>query len=162
MTELPLTPGPNSIRISGGTSAPERARKHVLSTLDPGVCTEQASDAALIVSELVTNSVLHAKVGADESLFLELNTDGDLLRIGVVDSGCELEPRIVDLDSATPGGFGLRLVEQMSSTWGVNRDTAGMTRVWCELPLARRSVRSSGANGAKHDDALGVDPQLPA
>jgi hypothetical protein len=38
-------------------------------------------------------------------------------------------------------GFGLRLVHHMSSAWGVVREAAGPTRVWCDPPLDR--VRAS-------------------
>ena len=29
------------------------------------------------------------------------------------------------------------LVDQLAQAWGVDRDGAGHTRVWCELPLSR-------------------------
>jgi hypothetical protein len=51
----------SSILIAGGRAAPARARGHLLAQLDPGVSSSRASDAALIVSELVTNSVVHAQ-----------------------------------------------------------------------------------------------------
>jgi hypothetical protein len=81
----------------------------------------------------VTNSVLHAGVGVRQTLFLELTTFAEHLRIAVINAGSELEPRILPPDPAAPGGFGLRLVDELSSAWGVARDTAGMTRVWCDL-----------------------------
>jgi anti-sigma regulatory factor (Ser/Thr protein kinase) len=95
----------------------------------------QASDAVLIVSELVTNSVLHAHVGVDQALWLELTTFGDHLRIAVTDPGSPLEPRILPSDPAAPGGLGLRLVDRLSSAWGVEHGAAGTTRVWCDVPF---------------------------
>jgi anti-sigma regulatory factor (Ser/Thr protein kinase) len=125
----------NSVLIAGGQGAPARARRYLLAQLDAGVSASCASDAALIVSELVTNSVIHAHVGADEAILLELTALGDRLRIAVIDPGSLLEPRIVASDSDAPGGFGLRLVRHMSSAWGVVRNDAGTTSVWCDLPL---------------------------
>jgi anti-sigma regulatory factor (Ser/Thr protein kinase) len=126
-----------SILIAGGRGAPARARRHVLAQLDAGVSASRASDAVLIVSELVTNSVMHAQVGADRAILLELTALEDHLRIAVIDPGSHLEPRIRPADPDVPGGFGLRLVQHMSSAWGVVRQAAGTTRVWCDLPLGR-------------------------
>jgi anti-sigma regulatory factor (Ser/Thr protein kinase) len=107
----------------------------VLSHLDPEATHVHASDAALIVSELVTNSVLHADIDTHQTLSLELTTLNDHLRIAVIDPGSPLLPRLLPLDPARPGGLGLRLVDQLSSAWGVERDADGTTRVWCDLPL---------------------------
>lgn len=134
-TTTTTRPFTDSIEIAGGAGAPERARREVLSHLDADGWGPRASDAALLVSELVTNSVIHANVGIQEALLLELTILGDRLRIAVIDCGSGLEPRILPPDPARAGGFGLRLVEQISSAWGVVRDAVGTTRVWCELPL---------------------------
>lgn len=126
---------PDAMPIPGGKSAPGRARSFVYSHLDEHVSGETASDAALIVSELVANSVIHAKVDCHRTLSVEVMTLDDRLRIAVTDPGADLEPRLLPADAKTPGGFGLRLVERMSSAWGVVREASGRTRVWCELPL---------------------------
>jgi two-component sensor histidine kinase len=133
----------------------------LLTRLDAGVSTSRAADAALIVSELVTNSVLHAEVGADRAILLELTALGDRLRIAVIDPGSHLEPRILPANPDVPGGFGLRLVHHMSSAWGVIREAAGPTRVWCELPLDRvRAVTGTAAarrtaDGGGHHSVTG-------
>lgn len=134
-TTQPLRPGGRSISIPGGAGAPERARRHVQSQLESELFGSQASDAALIVSELVTNSVLHANIGPEQALLLELTQLSDHLRIAVIDAGSQLEPRLLAEAPSTPHGFGLRLVDQLSSAWGVVRDAAGTTCVWCDLPL---------------------------
>lgn len=124
-----------SIWIRGGAQAPERARRHVLAQLAGEVPAERASDAALIVSELVTNSVVHAGCGTQELLFVELTGLEGRLRIAVVDPGSGDEPRMVPPRADAAGGLGLRLVDQLSTAWGYARDTTGATRVWCEVPL---------------------------
>jgi anti-sigma regulatory factor (Ser/Thr protein kinase) len=105
----------------------------VPSLRDGHVSATAASDTALLVSELVTNSVRHANAGAHEALTLEVLTLGDRLRVIVTDPGCKREPRSVARDAGTPGGFGLFLVEALSESWGVGHDGVGPTRVWCEL-----------------------------
>ena len=126
---------PSSVWIRGGERAPARARRYLLSQLDGDTSALRAAEAALIASELVTNSVVHANVGTDDLLMLEVTALGDHLRIAVIDPGSELEPRIRRGDPEMPGGFGLCLVERLSSAWGVERGPSGNTRVWCELRL---------------------------
>jgi anti-sigma regulatory factor (Ser/Thr protein kinase) len=133
---MPGIPSAGAIQISGGGGAPGRARSHVLAQLEGRIAPAAAFDAALLVSELVTNSVLHADVDHQQALTVELATLDDRIRLSVTDAGSSLEPRMLPEDRTTPGGFGLRLVNDMSCAWGVERDAAGRTRVWCELALS--------------------------
>ena len=133
--ERPDSQTPISIRIRGGVDAPRRARMSVLARLDGQIGPTRATDAALIVSELVTNSVLHANVGQDQALTVELMTHEDRLRISVIDPGSRLEPRLLPPDPETAGHFGLHLVDALSAAWGVAREAIGTTSVWCELLL---------------------------
>src|SRR5436309_7243360 len=59
-----------SLPIRGGTEAPRLARSGVLSRLEGRLNDQTASDVALVVSELVSNSVLHAHVGADQTMII--------------------------------------------------------------------------------------------
>jgi len=123
-----------SLRVRGGPTAPGRARAAVASQLGDQLTDMQASDIALIVTELVTNSVVHAGVRLDEVLTVELGKRPGRLRIIVTDAGSDLEPRLRSPDE-TGHHFGLLLVRELCSTWGVDHDKTGMTRVWCELAL---------------------------
>jgi anti-sigma regulatory factor (Ser/Thr protein kinase) len=134
---------PRSFRIQGGAGAPGRARDHLLEYLDPAGTSTRASDAVLIVSELVTNSVVHADVDARQTLSLELATCDHHLRITVTDAGSGLQPRLLPAHPERAGGVGLRMVDQLAVSWGVDRDPAGLTRVWCELPLDDASTQVS-------------------
>ena len=78
-----------------------------------------ATDAALLVSELVTNSVVHANVGPRRALTVEVTTLDDRLRIAVTDPGSRLRPCLLPPDPETPGGLGLVLVDELCETWGV-------------------------------------------
>lgn len=129
--------------IVGGEAAPARARRHVLSQLERDVSSRRASDAALIASELVTNSVVHAEVDANQAVLLQLTRLGRDLRIAVTDPGSELKPRLLPADQTAASGFGLHLVDRLSSAWGVEHGAAGTTRVWCDLPLDRPGPRAS-------------------
>ena len=107
----------------------------MLERLEEHTHATTASDAALIVSELVTNSVVHANVGHGQVVILELTELADRLRVAVTDGGSEDEPRLLPVDVTTPGGYGLRLIDDMACAWGIRRSSGGTTRVWCELPL---------------------------
>ena len=130
------------MRIRGGVDAPSRARRLVLSRLDGQIGPTTAADVALVVSELVTNSVVHADVGPRKTLTVEVVRLDDRLRISVVDPGSRVEPQIIPPDDERLGGLGLFLVRKLCDGWGVGRDRIGRSRVWCDILLdqSRSSV----------------------
>lgn len=84
------------------------------------------SEARLLVSELVSNSVQH---GCGDTVVVLLDGgDPGVLRCEVVDGGEGFVPRARG-DRAV-GGWGLDLVEQLADSWGVRE---GSTHVWFEL-----------------------------
>lgn len=143
---LPEAPEPHyeiSLQIRGGRTAPFRARTSVLSELDGQLTEFGAADLALIISELVTNSVRHAHVGPGETLTVECAARADGLRVTVTDPGSVLRPRLRSPDPAATTGCGLRLVDRLSTAWGVLRGPAGTTSVWCELPFGISRVSTT-------------------
>jgi anti-sigma regulatory factor (Ser/Thr protein kinase) len=90
--------------------------------------------AALLVSELVTNSVRHAQVSAGEPLRLSASLREATLRLELWDNGTggAVIRRIPERRVQATGGYGLSLVEELSNHWGVERDPEGTT-VWLEL-----------------------------
>jgi anti-sigma regulatory factor (Ser/Thr protein kinase) len=88
----------------------------------------RCEDALLVVSELVTNGVVHGPASSD--LILEVTVRAGRIRIQVSDSGpCfEGDPRLPFSD-----GRGLLIVEALADEWGVLRRD-GCT-VWAELAL---------------------------
>ncbi len=137
------------MRIHGGTSAPRRARRSVLSHLTGRLTELGAADLALVISELVTNSVRHANVGPHQTLTVECATLSDRLRVTVTDPGSRLKPHLQSPDHPADGGRGLRVVDSLSSAWGVLRGPAGTTSVWCELPFDASPLHQ---RTARHDD----------
>lgn len=88
-------------------------------------------DASLCVSELVTNAVLHADVGPDGELELDVQINGEILSVAVTDAGRGFNPQ-----EPAPGdesGWGLYIVDRLSDRWGVERGKR--TRVWFEIAL---------------------------
>jgi anti-sigma regulatory factor (Ser/Thr protein kinase)/anti-anti-sigma regulatory factor len=123
--ELPLAPT---------ATAPAAARLYVRDVLQywrlalPG--QHVIDRAELLADELVTNAVVHART----ALRLRLELRGDILHVAVHDASPRLL-RLVPDDPEAEGGRGLRLVEQLATSWGVNRRPDGGKVVWCTLRL---------------------------
>lgn len=83
-------------------------------------------DVALVLSELVTNAVVHA--GGAVRIAVSV---GDRIRVEVHDE--DPRPPRMRAHGAEPGGLGLRIVERLSERWG-SRSTAAGKVVWADLP----------------------------
>jgi two-component sensor histidine kinase len=112
--------------------SPAEARRWVRSVLN-GVAPHSIDDACLLVSELVTNAFLYG--GGSPALRASL--DGDELVLSVTDeSRAHPVPRPLGAADES-GGLGLRIVEGLTSSWGV-RDVPGGKVVWAHMPLHGR------------------------
>ena len=117
--------------IPGGRHAASQARAVVTEALATRLDEERLADVRLLVSELVTNGVLHGDaVDDDETLTLRIATNATL-RVDVIDHGNGFLPGALTRDPI--GGWGLRLVEALADRWGVTRE--GSTRVWFEMAV---------------------------
>ncbi|WP_116451130.1 ATP-binding protein [Blastococcus litoris] len=117
------------------TAASVPASRHlVLELLRVWDAPHDREDAALLVTELVSNVVDH--VGGEANLTLELEISDDWLRIAVVD-GSSVRPVVRELSMERPRGRGMRMVQAIADRWGAD-DHLGGKRVWFELrPPAR-------------------------
>jgi anti-sigma regulatory factor (Ser/Thr protein kinase) len=116
------------IRLAGGRDAPRRARS-ALSALN-GTLDDLHEQVKLLVSELVTNSVLHAGAGPDALLELRLAVSPEQVRGELIDPGPGFLPPSVLPEPGEGGRFGLFLVERVATRWGTESDP---TRVWFEI-----------------------------
>jgi anti-sigma regulatory factor (Ser/Thr protein kinase) len=99
-----------------------------------GIGQETSDTAVLVVSELVTNAVVHA---AGDHVICELRLDRGRLRIAVEDQGYGPTGPQLHRGSEDEGGRGLFLVDSVCSCWGA-QDTSGYGPgrvVWAEVPL---------------------------
>ena len=106
-----------------------RARKFVDETLRRWDCGEQLDVVTLLVSEVVTNAIVHA--GTEVEVSVELTEDA--VRIEVTDKEADLTPMPRDATDDETSGRGLALVEAMASAWGVETRPGGKV-VWFEVP----------------------------
>ncbi|MFJ2867092.1 ATP-binding protein [Kitasatospora sp. NPDC087314] len=126
-----------------------RARRWVLSRLlnhglDPDAPV--AETVVLVVSELVTNAVVHTGCPAVLRLCLPVEEDPAAgeppgpLRVEVADaSQAAPAPRHAGADEDATNGRGLELVELLCERWGWYPDGSGK-RVWCEIGAEARSA----------------------
>ena len=114
------------------------ARLHAVHVLHEWGLRELASDAELIVSELMTNA-LTASVALPERppITLRLLASDTHLVIEAWDrSPVDFEPREAGADAEH--GRGLAVVAALSDRWGAERTGYNRKVVWAELALATR------------------------
>jgi CheY-like chemotaxis protein len=117
-----------STAVSPGKAvdSPRAARRFVQATL-AGEDEELSELVSLLVSELVTNSLVHAGSGAEVVVRLRPGR----VRVEVADD----DPRLPVLrvpDDNGPGGRGLLIVERSASRWGADPARGGKV-VWFEI-----------------------------
>lgn len=96
----------------------------------------------MLVTELVTNAVLHARTSI--VLAIEAAPGRVVLRVADESDG-EPFPRNYATDAAT--GRGIALVEELATSWGVERSARGK-EVWCEIEFAEQTNRHTNEAGS--------------
>ncbi|MFJ6387243.1 SpoIIE family protein phosphatase [Streptomyces sp. NPDC091972] len=147
---LPHAPAHTHATLPGGPLAPGSARALLREAVAewaelalPGsefISDRQTDDAVVVVSELVTNAVVHA--GTDIEVACRLEADTGALVVEVLDHHPSRAPR--DSDSEPPSGTpeygrGLRLVAALAETWGITYRTGAKT-VWAQLPAGGKDT----------------------
>jgi len=110
-----------------------------------GVFDQAVSDAALVISELLSNAILHAYPLPGERLQVAWAVDGSSVEVAVSDGGGATIPHAGRPSPSSVSGRGLSIVEHLCMTWGVRTDDAGLT-VWAVLAAPR-----SDGNGELRD-----------
>lgn len=136
---LPDVADPTSLWLSLGRDrrAPSLARAALRAFAEGAdMLGGEHATLALLVSELVSNAVLHSDALECSDILVRARLLGEgRIRVEVVDAGSGftvLPRRSPDLSL---GGYGLLLVDEEASRWGV--DGEGGTRVWFELDAAQ-------------------------
>ncbi|HEX6755300.1 MAG TPA: ATP-binding protein [Mycobacteriales bacterium] len=123
------------IELDGDPDAPSRGRHAAERVLIAWGCEDPArEDLLLVVSELVTNAVLH---GA-EPIVVTLVRDFERVRVEVTDAAPDSSPYSSRVTNESVAGRGLSVVTRLAAAWGWRADPGTHKTVWAELPL--RSV----------------------
>jgi anti-sigma regulatory factor (Ser/Thr protein kinase) len=123
------------LRLTPSSDSAHLARQAVTRTLMDLGRADLVDDAAIVVSELVANGVMHART----EISLSVEPAGDGIRVSVTD-GSHILPRWTPTSSLATSGRGLLLVEQLSTTWGVEPLSDGGKVVWAEIDHRTNAV----------------------
>jgi hypothetical protein len=118
--------------LAAHPGSPAQARRLTRARLTGwSVCADTCDTAALVISELVTNAIVHT---ASSRVVCELHDHDDTVRIAVRDEGCAPgEPHPSPQRPEEEHGRGLLLVDAVCQAWGAQEYGAGLL-VWAELP----------------------------
>ncbi|MFF0793631.1 ATP-binding protein [Streptomyces spiralis] len=117
--------------LAAHPGSPAQARRLTRTRLTAwSVCEDTCDTADLVISELVTNAIVHT---ASSRVVCELHDRGELVRIAVRDEGrAPGEPHPSPQRPEEEHGRGLLLVEAMCLSWGAQQHGQGLV-VWAEL-----------------------------
>jgi anti-sigma regulatory factor (Ser/Thr protein kinase) len=125
------------VSLDRDPQAPSHARAAVARlAATNGLLAPALDTLTLLVSELVSNAVLHSDAPPASGILLHARVLArGTIRVEVTDCGSGFTAAPRDPSRVT-GGYGLFLVAQEASRWGVDRE--GGTRVWFELTSSAR------------------------
>jgi anti-sigma regulatory factor (Ser/Thr protein kinase) len=130
--------------VSAGVESSREAREFVRQTLyAPLVGEVVVTDAVHIVSELVTNALLHGGCSAAPRTQVKLIAVGAALRIEVYDLSPVAPVLRIQSDGAEHGR-GLAIVAALADRWGWEPTSSGKC-VWCELAVAPEQTTAQRA-----------------
>ena len=120
------------IELPRAEAASQIARRALRSVCANRVETDLLLDAELLVSELATNALLHGR----GNIKLRAAIDEQRVWAAVIDEGAGFDDALPQRSADQVGGWGLDLVDVLSSRWGVVDRCA----VWFELERRPRAA----------------------
>ncbi len=128
-------PGGVELLVAADQDAPLLAR-HAAGRALASWTRERREIALLVISELVTNAVLHGSDGPASVVSLSIRRSGRATRIAVRDPSAHgTAPDVGEHPHPGAGarsGWGLAIVGELTDRWGTEQGADGTT-VWCEL-----------------------------
>ena len=111
-----------------------------------GIFEAAVGDAVLVVSELLSNAIRHARPLPGANVQVAWALGNDAIEVAVSDGGSPTTPARTHASVSALGGRGLDIVEYLARRWGVRSDDSGHT-VWAVLavPAAEQRPRSAAA-----------------
>ncbi|MER5401070.1 SpoIIE family protein phosphatase [Streptomyces sp. NPDC002599] len=151
-TAPPVRPLLRRTMLTVAQAEPERiadARQQLRELLHDWASADQLDSAVLLVSEMVTNVLVHTD--ADALLVAEVTGEPGKRRIRVeVTDGSDALPHRRHPGELASSGRGLVLVEMLADAWGVDPRGQGKS-IWFEFSEAPDT--DSGGSGASEDSA---------
>ncbi len=130
-------PTSSSMSVFHGPSGVATARRRLRAELaDSGAAEAVIDDAALILSELLSNSWRHARpLPASQEVRAAWSHDTDgAVTVAVTDGGGPTRPRPGSPSLTARGGRGLTIIGSLARAWGVREaEATGTVTVWAVL-----------------------------
>jgi anti-sigma regulatory factor (Ser/Thr protein kinase) len=120
------------LELEPGPGAPAEARAAIAAFSEThGLTTDTLATLILLISELVTNAVIHPEVQPPADISLLARLAGTMIRVEITDQGTGFTPQQRD-PTRIDGGYGLYLLDKAATRWGIERRDG--TTVWFEMP----------------------------
>jgi serine/threonine-protein kinase RsbW len=131
--------GPGWRIVDADPGRGKQVRDWIAAAITRHGCPVDPQDAALAVSELFTNAVVHGPDGGRVLVGYCLWSRG--ARIVVCDGGGSGAPELRQVTSQAEGGRGLHVVDSVTARWGSFR-LAGNLVAWCDFGQPPRAPAS--------------------
>jgi PAS domain S-box-containing protein len=119
------------IELPGGRHAGAAARRALSDALGDVATATELVDLRIAIAEIVNNAVVHGgATGEDDRVVLRVAAAPEILRVEVSSAGAPFEVHLPSRRDQS-GGFGLVIIDQLASRWGV--DGADDVCVWFEI-----------------------------
>jgi anti-sigma regulatory factor (Ser/Thr protein kinase) len=126
----------NVLRLAHQPVAVGVARRRIRAELaDVGVPGEVLDDVEVVVSELLGNAVRYARPIAGGVLLVGWRAMDDVIEVRVTDGGSGRVVEVREMPTLSDSGRGLRIVERLSTDWGVIDHVGGLRTVWAKLAV---------------------------
>jgi len=137
-------PSPATVHLPYTPSSVRAARRRLAADLsERGFGLTVIDDAVLVLSEILSNALMHARPLDSGKIRVCWDVRGGSLEMEVTDGGGPTRPHQETPTLSSLGGRGLGIVASLVADWGVRQMNAETT-VWAVLPvngLPARSVR---------------------
>jgi anti-sigma regulatory factor (Ser/Thr protein kinase) len=121
--------GPRRLRFDATLDAPAQARKAIVAVLFEVGRRTSIPMVELVVTEIVSNAVVHAEGPVD----IVVRVEDDTLRVEVTDRSPD-RPLVRRIPGPT-GGYGLPMIDSLSNAWGADHHEDHKV-VWADIDLA--------------------------
>jgi len=133
-------------------TAPARARAELREAFAGRLSDSDQTTLTLLISEVVTNAVIHPDPAVGGSVGLRMTAYADRVRVEVSDAGSGFDPGSLMPRPREAGGHGLIVVDGLASRWGTSHRTSDGTLgfcVWFELDVERQLSGALDEPGVK-------------
>lgn len=122
--------------LEAGPHAPAEARAAIAEFSEShGLKSDTLATVMLLVSEVVTNAVVHPEIQPPAEISILASLADAMLHVEITDQGAGFTPEARD-PRRVDGGYGLYLLDKAAARWGIER-RAGTT-VWFDVPAEVR------------------------